>query len=241
MKQVKVYFEKDNYHITEAYKSLRTNIQFCGKDKKVIALTSCTPNEGKSSVSMQLAASLAEAGKKTLLIDADMRKSVLMGRLDISGQEIQGLTHFLSGQSNLTDVICATDVKNFHLIYSGPFPPNPAELLGGKTFKNMLNALRDIYDYIILDTPPLGSVIDSAIIAGSCDGVIMVVESGAISYRFAQEVKEQLEKSNCPILGAVLNKVDMQKQSYGKYGKYYGKYGKYYGKYYGKLEKTEGN
>lgn len=241
MKQVKVYFEKDNYHITEAYKSLRTNIQFCGKDKKVIALTSCTPNEGKSSVSIQLAASLAEAGKKTLLIDADMRKSVLMGRSDISGQEIQGLTHFLSGQSNLTDVICATDVKNFHIIYSGPFPPNPAELLGGKTFKNMLNALRDIYDYIILDTPPLGSVIDSAIIAGSCDGVIMVVESGAISYRFAQEVKEQLEKSNCPILGAVLNKVDMQKQSYGKYGKYYGKYGKYYGKYYGKLEKTEGN
>ena len=241
MKQVKVYFEKDNYHITEAYKSLRTNIQFCGKDKKVIALTSCIPNEGKSSVSIQLAASLAEAGKKTLLIDADMRKSVLMGRSDISGQEIQGLTHFLSGQSNLTDVICATDVKNFHIIYSGPFPPNPAELLGDKTFKNMLNALRDIYDYIILDTPPLGSVIDSAIIAGSCDGVIMVVESGAISYRFAQEVKEQLEKSNCPILGAVLNKVDMQKQSYGKYGKYYGKYGKYYGKYYGKLEKTEGN
>ena len=224
MKQVKVNIERNNYQITEAYKSLRTNLQFCGSDKKIIALTSCTPNEGKSSVSMQLAASLAEAGKKTLLMDADLRKSVLMGKTRTAGQEIVGLTHYLAGQVVLQDIIYMTDVKNFHLIYSGPFPPNPAELLGGKNFKNMLNVFREIYDYIIIDTPPPGSVIDSAVIASSCDGAIMVIESGAISYRFAQEVKEQLEKSNCPILGAVLNKVDMQKQVYGKYGKYYGKY-----------------
>lgn len=225
MKQVKVNIERNNYQITEAFKSLRTNIQFCGSDKKVIVLTSCTPNEGKSSVSMQLSASLAEAGKKTLLIDADLRKSVLMGRTHTAGQEIFGLTHYLAGQVTLQDVIHVTDVKNFHLIYSGPFPPNPAELLGGKNFKNMLNILRDVYDYIIIDAPPLGNVIDGAVIADSCDGAVMVIESGAISYRFAQEVKEQLEKSNCPILGAVLNKVDVQKQAYGKYGKYYGKYG----------------
>lgn len=225
MKQVKVNIERNNYQITEAYKSLRTNIQFCGSDKKVIVITSCTPNEGKSSVSIQLSASLAEAGKKTLLIDADLRKSVMMGRTHTAGQEIFGLTHYLAGQVALQDVINVTDVKNFHLIYSGPFPPNPAELLGGKNFKNMLNVLRDVYDYIIIDAPPLGNVIDSAVIAGSCDGAIMVIESGAISYRYAQEVKEQLAKSNCPILGAVLNKVDMQKQAYGKYGKYYGKYG----------------
>lgn len=225
MKQVKVNIERNNYQITEAFKSLRTNIQFCGSDKKVIVLTSCTSNEGKSSVSMQLSASLAEAGKKTLMIDADLRKSVLMGRTRTAGQEIFGLTHYLAGQVTLQDVINVTDVKNFHLIYSGPFPPNPAELLGGKNFKNMLNILRDVYDYIIIDAPPLGNVIDGAVIADSCDGAVMVIESGAISYRFAQEVKAQLEKSNCPILGAVLNKVDMQKQAYGKYGKYYGKYG----------------
>ena len=87
---------------------------------------------------------------------------------------------------------------------------------------------------MIIDTPPLGSVIDSAVIAEECDGAIMVIESGVISYRFAQEVKAQLEKSNCPILGVVLNKVDMQKQAYGKYGKYYGKY---YGDYGNKQEK----
>ena len=97
----------------------------------------------------------------------------------------------------------------------------------------MLAAVKKVYDYIIIDTPPLGSVIDSAVIADECDGSIIVMESGAISYRFAQEVKEQLEKCDCPILGVILNKVDMSKQGY--YGKYYGKhYGKYYGKYYGK-------
>ena len=141
----------------------------------------------------------------------------------------RGLAHFLSGQATLEDVICSTNVKNFYMIYSGPFPPNPAELLGGKNFRSLLNALRKVYDYVIVDTPPLGSVIDSAIVAEICDGSIMVIESGVISYRFAQEVKSQLERSNCPLLGVVLNKVDMQKQAYGKYGKYgqykYGDYG----------------
>ena len=94
----------------------------------------------------------------------------------------------------LEDVICSTNVKNFYMIYSGPFPPNPAELLGGKNFRSLLNALRKVYDYVIVDTPPLGSVIDSAIVAEICDGSIMVIESGVISYRFAQEVKSQLER-----------------------------------------------
>ena len=144
-------------------------------------------------------------------------------------KSVRGLAHFLSGQATLEDVICSTNVKNFYMIYSGPFPPNPAELLGGKNFRSLLNALRKVYDYVIVDTPPLGSVIDSAIVAEICDGSIMVIESGVISYRFAQEVKSQLERSNCPLLGVVLNKVDMQKQAYGKYGKYgqykYGDYG----------------
>lgn len=225
MNQVTFKHEKVGYQVSEAYKSLRTNLQFCGEDKKVVAITSCTPNEGKSSVSMQLAISLAESGKRVLLVDADLRKSVMMGRTKVNQQGTKGLTHFLSGQCTIQDTICATNVKNFHLIYSGPFPPNPAELLGGKSFQTTIAALRKVYDYIIIDTPPLGSVIDSAIVAEICDGAILVIESGVISYRFAQEVKEQLEKSNCPILGVVLNKIDMQKQNYGKY------YGKYYGEY----------
>lgn len=234
MNQVTVKKERSNYQIEEAYKSLRANLQFCGEDKKIIAITSCTPNEGKSSVSLQLAISLAESGKSVLFIDADLRKSVLLGRTKAGQKSVKGLTHYLTGQSELTDVVYSTNIPKLYLIYSGPFPPNPAELLGGKNFRSFLKAIRKVYDYIIIDTPPLGSVIDSAVIAEECDGAIMVIESGVISYRFAQEVKSQLEKSNCPILGVVLNKVDMQKQAYGKYGKYYGKY---YGEYGKKQEK----
>ena len=230
MNQVTVRKEKSNYQIEEAYKSLRANLQFCGEDKKVIAITSCTPNEGKSSVSLQLAISLAEIGKNVLYIDADLRKSVLLGRTKAGQQSIKGLTHYLTGQSELKDVVYSTNIPKLYLIYSAPFPPNPAELLGGKNFRSFLKAVRKVYDYVIIDTPPLGNVIDSAVIAEECDGAIMVIESGVISYRFAQEVKNQLEKSNCPILGVVLNKVDMQKQAYGKYGKYYGKYYGDYGK-----------
>ena len=223
MINVEIKTKKLDDSAAESFKSLRTNLQFCGEDKKVIAVTSCTPNEGKSSVTMNLAVSLAEAGKKVLLVDGDLRKSVLVGRTKVKGMS-KGLTHYLSKQASLIDVICSTNVPNFHMIFAGPVPPNPAELLGGKLFKEMISSLRKIYDYILIDTPPLGSVIDSVVIAEECDGSVLLIESGVISYRFAQEVKEQLAKSNCPILGVILNKVDMFKQGY---------YGKYYGKYYG--------
>lgn len=226
MKEVNIYRQELDYSANESYKSLRTNLLFCGEDKKVIAVTSCTPNEGKSTVSLNLALSLADSGKKVLFIDADLRKSVLMGRTEVEGEEIKGLSHLLSHQETIENVICATNVPRFHIIYAGIVPPNPAELLGDKYFKRFLSAIRKVYDYVIIDTPPLGSVIDSAVIADECDGSIIVMESGVISYRFAQDVKGQLEKCNCPILGVILNKVDMSKQGY--YGKYYGKcYGKY--------------
>lgn len=228
MINIKLNPTKLDYFRDEAYKSLRTNLQFCGTDKKVIALTSCTPNEGKSNVSFYLSISLAESGKNVLLIDCDLRKSVMLGRVAME-QEIKGVTHYLSRQAKLSEVICTTDVPKFHMIFSGPVPPNPAELLGGKQFRELIRITRDVYDYIIIDTPPLGSVIDSAVIAENCDGMLMVIESEAISYRFAQEVKQQLEKTSAPLLGVVLNKVDYHKQGYygKKYGKYYGKYGKY--------------
>lgn len=241
MVNIEIKPQKLNHNADESYKSLRTNLLFCGSDKKVIAITSCTPNEGKSSVTLNLAISMAEAGKKVLLIDADLRKSVLIGRTRVN-ESVKGLAHYLSRQNILTDVICSTNVKGLHMIFAGPVPPNPAELLSSKLFHDMLVSVRKVYDYVLIDTPPLGNVIDGAVIAEECDGSVMVIESGIISYRFAQEVKGQLEKSNCPILGVVLNKVDISKNGY--YGKYYGKYGKYgrYGSYskgdYGKAGKA---
>lgn len=229
MKKIRFEGRKElDYRVNEAYKSLRTNVQFCGSDVKVIDFTSCTPNEGKSSVSFNLAVSFAETGKRVIMIDADMRKSVLAGRYKVGGVEA-GLAHYLSGQKTLEEVCMTTDVEGMDIIFSGPFVPNPAELIESEQFHRLVEYCREHYDYVLIDTPPLGSVIDSAIVARECDGAIIVIESDAVSYRFVQEVKSQLAKSDVRILGTVLNKVPMGggKYGYGKYG--YGKYG--YGKY----------
>lgn len=231
MPRVKIKTDKLDYESAEAYRALRTNLQFCGADKKAIVVTSCTPDEGKSTVVFQLAVSLAEAGKKVLLIDGDMRKSVMVGHFAI-GNEVKGLTHYLSGQCELRSAVCTTDMEKLDVIFAGAFPPNPTELLGGEQFKELLRTARENYDYILIDSAPLGSVIDCAVIAGECDGSIIVIEAECISHKFVQEIRMQLERSGCPVLGAVLNKVDVKGQRY--YSRYYGKkYGKYYGKYYG--------
>ena len=237
MNKVEINNDKLDYSSSEAYKSLRANLKFCGDDKRVIALTSCLANEGKSSVALNLAISLAEAGEKVVLVDADLRNSVLLGRAKVTG-EVKGLTHYLSRQASLVDTVCMTNIPNLHLIFAGPVPPNPAELLGSRQFLQMIEALRKVYSYVIVDTPPLGLVIDPAIIAENCDGIAIVLESGTDSYRFVLNIKEQLEKAGCPILGVILNKVDANQGGYGKYGGYgrygsYGRYGRYgqYGKY----------
>ena len=230
---MKVNFEKKtelDFKTNEAYKTLRTNISFAGDDIHVIAMTSSVPNEGKSAVSFNLAKSLAEDGKKVLYIDADIRKSVTIARYGVD-IETKGLTHYLSGQKDLQDVIYETNIKNFSIIFTGQVAPNPAELLGNDRFKKMIVATKETYDYVLIDCPPLGSVIDAAIVAKECDGAIIVIETDNVSYKVVQRVKKQLEQSGCRILGAVLNKVEMGGKGYGYYGKGY--YGHYYGRYYG--------
>lgn len=217
-----------DFKTKEAYKTLRTNVQFCGNDVKIISLTSCVPNEGKSMVSFNLAISMAETGKKVLFIDADLRKSVLIGRYKIN-KAIKGLTQYLSGVEQLDDVRYSTNVKNMDLILSGPVPPNPAELLNNEKFTELLETARKEYDYVIIDTPPIGQVIDPAIVAQQTDGVIFLISQANISYKYAQKQIEQMRKSGCRILGAVLNKVDPEEKG--------GYYGGYYGKYYGKYSK----
>lgn len=215
--------DKLDFKSNEAFKTLRSNILFSGQDIKVLTLTSSTPNEGKTSVSFQLASSFAAAGNRVLFIDADIRKSVIVGRYKVDGNTF-GLTHYMTGQKEMDDVICQTDIENMDIILAGPVSPNPTELLGGFLFADLLHVQRENYDYIIIDAPPLGSVIDAALIARCADGAIIVVESGVISYKMLQRVKDQLERSECRILGVVLNKVDMEHDAY---------YGNYYGKYYG--------
>lgn len=203
----------------EAIKTLRTNLQFTGKHNKVILVTSSYSNEGKSDISFHLAVELGKAGKKVLLIDADIRKSVFRNRYNIQ-EETQGLSQYLSGQiEDIDQVVYRTNYANLYMILAGPFAPNPSEMLGDEQFGQLLKAARQVFDYVIVDTPPLGTVVDAAVIGQFCDGAVIVVESNATNYRICQKVKKQLEKSGCKILGAVLNKVSMQSASAYKRGR----------------------
>lgn len=212
----------------EVYRTLRTNIEFTGVENRAITITSVVPNDGKTTVTWNLAQMFAENGKKTLVVDADMRKSVLFQRLQIQ-ESLPGLSHYLSGQANLNDIICMTNKPNLYLIPSGVFPANPTELMGNERFEQMLKTLKNSFDYILIDTPPLSNVIDAAVAAKVSDGSILVVASDVSSRVETKSVTEQLRAANSNILGVVLNKVDVRRGSYyGKYGSY-GKYGGYYG------------
>ena len=223
--------EVDDFFYREAIKKLRANIQFSGKRNKVIMITSVFSGEGKSEVTMHLAGEMANAGKKVLFIDADIRKSVLLDRYEIEGEH-PGLSDYLSGQVDSEDLIVfPTDVENLDVVLAGHYAPNPAEMLGDEQFETLLEKLSQRYDYIFIDTPPLGQVIDAAIVGQYCQGAGLVLMSGNDSRQEALRVKDQIEKSGCRILGAVLNRVSRGNGS-RYYGSKYGKYGKYdkYGK-----------
>ncbi|MBQ8311400.1 MAG: CpsD/CapB family tyrosine-protein kinase [Clostridia bacterium] len=212
------------YFTQEAYKTLRTNIQFCGKNIKVIAITSVSENEGKSTVSLHIGKSFAELGKKVLVIDADMRKSVIAGR-NTTADTPSGLSELLTGLKEKEDCFYPVKDLSMEVIFSGPYPPNPVELLNSDTFAKMIKEARSHYDYIIIDTPPLREVIDAAVVATRCDGVIMVLGSTKVHYNQAQELVEQIEKSGCKMLGVVLN----HRKRNDKRGYYRKKYYKAYG------------
>ncbi|MCS4487693.1 tyrosine-protein kinase [Streptococcus sciuri] len=211
----------------EYYNSIRTNIQFSGSDIKSIVLTSVQPNEGKTTTAVNLAISMAKVGFKTLLIDADTRNSVLSGTFRAEGS-IVGLTRYLSGNAELAEAICESDVSNLMVIPSGQVPPNPTNLLQNTNFTHMMEMAKQLFDYVIVDAPPIGLVVDAAIIAKHCDGAIIVTECGAIKRRFIPKAKEQLENSGTQFLGVILNKVHHSVSAYGEYGNYgdYGEYGR---------------
>ncbi|MGF6989658.1 capsular exopolysaccharide synthesis family protein [Lachnospiraceae bacterium PM6-15] len=227
MNTIKLKPVAPTYGVKEEMKNLRTNLLFSGADLKVIMLTSCVSGEGKSETAYNLARSLTELGKKVLLIDTDMRKSAMIRILE-NGSVDKGLSHYLSGQSHINDVVNRTNVPGLHIIFAGRAVPNPVELFSKNVFSKTIESLRNVYDYIVIDTPPLGMVVDAAVISQVCDASALVLESGTIKRKFAQKTVAKLEALDCPLLGVVLNKVDRKKT-----GEYYGKaYQKYYGKKY---------
>ena len=216
---------KPDYFYSESIKTLRTNIQLSGQSIKTILITSCYPNEGKSDIALSLAQELGSIGKKVLLLDADIRKTAYVGRLEVQ-EEVKGLSQLLSGQAGLQDIIYNTNFPNMDIIFGGPSAPNPSGLLSENIFKILIKELKDYYNYILIDTPPIGTVIDAAVIGRCCDGAVFLIQPGNVRYRDAQKAFAQLEKSGCRILGAVLNKIDTSGDKY--YSSYYKHYSEYY-------------
>lgn len=216
---------KKDYMYEEAIKTLRTNIQFAGRNVKCILLTSCFPNEGKSDIAFQLAKEIGNIGKRVVLVDADIRKSTFASRYRI-GRPVKGLSHYLCGTMDAEGICYQTNYDNVDIIFAGSMVPNPSELLEEPALEELIRHLREQYDYILIDTPPVADMADAAIVAKWCDGAIMVIEDGRVSYRIAQKAKKKIAQTGCKILGAVLNKVDVKKDRY--YGRY-GNYGGYYG------------
>ena len=208
--------EINDYRMTEGLNQLKTNLAFCGKDIKVITMTSSVPNEGKSSVSFSLSKTLAESGKKILMIDADLRKSVMAAKYQIKGID-KGFSHYLTGQAEIEDVIYETDMEGFYLTVAGPLSPDPTSLLDSEQFQKFIDKVREDFDYVIIDAPPLGVVIDAVIIGKYTDGAVIVIEQGVIKRKVVQDVIKQLKRGEVRILGAVLNKVDERIGAYGNY------------------------
>lgn len=206
--------------IAEAYRTLRTNIQYAGVNKEIKSLmvTSAGPEEGKTTTIANLAVAVAQTDKKVLLIDGDLRKPNIHRSFQVSNRV--GLTNLLIRQAQLDYVIQKMPGIELYLLTSGPVPPNPAELLGSQRMKELLEELKAQYDMVLIDTPPLLAVTDAQLLASYVDGVLLVLGSGKVLRDHAKKAKALLDHVGANVVGAVLNKKQMDSESYYYY--YYG-------------------
>lgn len=204
----------------EAFRTLRTSLHYAAdrEHTKVILITSVNPGDGKTIVATNLVASLAQAGEKVLLIDADLRKSRCHRVYSLSNRV--GLTNVLVESMDVDEAIQQTSVNGLSVLTSGPIPPNPAELLDTPAMTALLDSVRDRYDHVLVDSPPAGALADAAILASKVDGILMVISAGETRTDQAREVKESLEQAKGRVLGAVLNKVRFSTKDY-RYRYYY--------------------
>lgn len=217
-----------DYASIEAFNTLATNVTFAGSQCKVIMMTSCIASEGKSYVAVNLLRRLANMGYRMALVDTDLRKSVFASRYSVqtSGPMV-GLTHYLAGRARMEDIIYKTNLNNVFVVPIGKEVINSLPLLSSSNFTELLDAMRSNFDFIIVDSPPVGLVIDAAMVASVCDATILVVTNDKITRRELVEAKQQIEKSGCMLLGTVMNKVTMDTHKSRKY--YYRSYYSHYG------------
>ena len=234
MKTIHLTIPELPYAAEEALNRLRVNVKFSGKEIKTIMIISSVPNEGKSHVSVYLWKMLAEAGFKTVLVDCDLRKSVMKKEMSFRcDEEYQGLDYYLSGLAEYDDVVHHTNIENGDIVPISNLLQNPSSLLEDARLGELFRALEGNYDYVIVDSPPLVSVSDGILIAQHCDGAILIVRSGETPRSLIRQSMNQLKQTDCRLLGTVLNGVATGNRAYGRY---YGYYSKYYSEYYGKKE-----
>lgn len=220
-KQPALSFDNDNSGISEAFRKFRTNLKFLAVDNppRVIILTSSMPSEGKSTTSINIALALAEAGHNVVLVDGDMRRPMLHRYLDLVGTV--GFSTVLSGAASLDEALQKTRFSGLTVLTAGAMPPNPSELLGSRSARNLLSELRAKFDYVVVDSTPLLAVTDAAILGTAADGVLVVAKFGQTKRDQLTHAVENLKNVGAPVLGAVFTMLPIRgRGSYGYYGYY---------------------
>ena len=209
--------------VAEAYRLARTNIEFSNVDKdiKTILVTSSQPNEGKSTVISNLAATFASLeNKRVLIMDCDLRNPSAHKMFNISN--LSGITDVLTGQKSADQCIERTKIEGLDILKVGKIPPNPSEMLQSKKMRDFIEVVKQYYDYIFIDAPPVGLVTDAGILAQYADGTILLVGANETEIEAVKVSKERLEGVNANIIGVILNKFEAEGSSYGYYNYYYG-------------------
>ncbi|MGO9337066.1 MAG: GumC family protein [Terracidiphilus sp.] len=217
----------------EAFRSLRTSVLLSRPKAgpKVILVTSCLPGEGKSTVTVNLAISFAQHGKKVLIMEADMRRPSMKHVLDVANDA--GLSNVLAGSLTLDEsTLHGVHVPTLDVLPAGPRPPMPSEMLGSAIFDSLLEQLRSLYDIVLIDSPPALLLTDAVSIASKTDAIIWVARAGVITRPYLARASQLIERNGMPVIGFVMNRMDKSVDPYG-YGYGYGYKYKYYGSYYG--------
>ena len=218
--------------LRDSVKTLRANIQFASLNKeiKTVALTSVIPSEGKTTLSCFLGISVAETGKKTCIVECDYRHPMVARNFDVESERKSSD----SSENRIDASLKKTGVENLWVLDMKCKVANPVELICSEAYSNMIQKLKEDFDFVIFDTPPLGALIDAAHIAALADGTVLVIRQGQVEKRAAKDVLEQLKKANANVLGAVLNNVKVKKVSY-----YYNYYHYYTNRYYSQRDERQ--
>ena len=224
------HFPKLNYACNEAMNTLCTNLFYCGDNIRSVLITSRHEQEGKSSVAINMMRTIASCGKRVVLVDADLRCSVLASRYKFSYSQLTnaGLAEYLAGMCAMEDVVYETNLENAFIVPAGREVMNSLQLLSSPRYAELIARLSKHFDVVLVDTPPAGVIVDAIEIAKYCDGALLVVASNTGRKQEIDEVAQNIRKTGCKMLGAVLNNVNMDSFQNRKYYYRSGKYSSYY-------------